>query len=177
MKINNLYIGEQDSVYSIYIDPIEFNIERLINNVIDIHCNSVFFDGLNSKEIVNQHLTMDSFQEMLAVNHTLSEFDMILNQTIHIQNIWWDDLLIISDFESIISFLNSNKDSFASSYDLIMDKMKKPTNMLLTHYEGEITETPMNPTDFLSYMKNSDRYLDKEIKFLYNQGNFPMADL
>jgi hypothetical protein len=177
MKTNNLYIGEQDSVYSIYIDPIEFNIERLFNNVEDIHCNSVFFAGLNSKEIADQNLTMNAFQEMLAVNNTLSEFDMILNQTIHIQNIWWNDLLIISDFQSIISFLNANKDSFASSYDLIMDYMKKATNTLFTYCEGEITETPMNPTDFLSYMKNSDRYLDKEIKFLYNRENFPMADL
>jgi hypothetical protein len=174
MKINNLYIGEQDSVYSIYIDPIEFNIERLCNNVKNIHCISVFFDGLNSKEIADQNLTMNAFQEMLAVNNTLSEFDMILNQTIHIQNIWWNDLLIISDFQSIISFLKANKESFASSYDLIMDKMKKATNTMFTYCEGEITETPMNPTDFLLYMKNSDRYLDKEIKFLYNRGKSQM---
>jgi hypothetical protein len=177
MKINNLYIGEQDSVFSIYIDPIDFNIERLFNNVIDIQCNSVFFYGLNSKEIANQNLTMNAFQDLLAINHTISEFDMILNHTIHIQNIWWNDLLIISDFESVNSFLNVNKANFASSYDLIMDKMKKATNTLLTQYEGEITETPMNPADFLSYMKNSDRYLDKEIKFLHNLENFPMDEL
>jgi hypothetical protein len=177
MKINDLYIGEQDSVYSIYIDPIEFNIERLFSNVKDIHCNSVFFDGLNSNEIAGQNLTVNAFKERLTVNHRVSEFDMILNHTIHIQNIWWNDLLIISDFESIISFLNANKESFASSYDLIMDSMKKATNKLLTHDEGDITETPMNPTDFLSYMKNSDRYLNKEIKFLYNLEKFSMADL
>ncbi len=177
MPITNLYFGALNSTYFLYIDPIEFNIERLFNNVKDIQCNSVFFDGLNSKEIVNQNLTMNAFQEMLEVPHTLSEFDMILDHTIHIQNIWWDDLLIISDFESIHSFLNANKESFASSFNLIMDNLNKATNTLLTYCEGEITETPMNPTDFLSYMKNSDRYLDKEIKFLYNQENFPMADL
>lgn len=177
MPITNLYFGELNSTYYLYIDPIELNIERLFNNVINIHCNSVFFDGLNSKEIVDQNLTMNALQEMLEVSHKLSEFDMILDHTIHIQNIWWDDLLIISDLESIHSFLNANKESFASSYDMIKEKMKKVTNTLITHCEGEITETPMNPKDFFSYMKNSDRYLDKEIKFLYNQENFPMADV
>lgn len=177
MPITNLYIGKLNSTIYLYLDPIEFNIDKLFNNVQNIHCNSVIFDGLNCKEIVNQNLKIKEFNEILEENNSLYEFDMILNHNIHVQNIWWNDLLIIAEIDSFQTFLNSNKESFSLSYDMIMNNMKKANNKLVISYDDKTTKISMNPTDFISYMKNSDRYLHKEFKFLHNPGNFSMADL
>ena len=80
--------------------------------------------------------------------------------------IWWDDLLIISDFETILIFIKELKAKLNTEHQKLLDYMLSKPETFLSIDKHKITETSVAAIDFISFIKDSDWYLEKENKFV-----------
>jgi|688.fasta_scaffold1179191_1 hypothetical protein len=164
--MNEIYFGKTGDRYYLYLDPINFKIDDLIVNTCKIHCNEIIFDGIKSEIINNKSYSQYDFIELLNRNNSISEFDLFIDENIHVQNIWWNDLLLISNLEIINLFIHSLKPKLCLYQNKIIKKTPLLTNKLLSISNNIISKTSMKPNEFISYIKNSERYLQKELKII-----------
>jgi hypothetical protein len=96
--MENNYFGKLDNSFILYIDPIHFDILNFSKNFSTVYCNKINY--ANSEDnIHNSQLDLHTFIEKIK-GKTISEFDLIFDDEIQIQNIWWDNLLVISNLDN-----------------------------------------------------------------------------
>ena len=101
----DFYFGKLDSHYLLYLDPVEITIFELISKSDVIHCNELVFDGLDNNSIKNQEFTVPVFSDLIFNSEPIVEFDLLIDNIIRVQNIWWNDILLLTNIETIVSFI------------------------------------------------------------------------
>ena len=167
--MNELYFGKIDERYFFYLDPIAFNINEFVVKSKNIYCNELIFDSIKCEIINKKSYSKNDFIELLNRNNIISEFDLIIDENIHIQNIWWNDLLLISNMEIINLFIHYLKPKMTLFQLNLLENIFSNPNKLFLFSKDIIYETPMNPNEFITYIKNSERYLQKEFKIINSQ--------
>jgi hypothetical protein len=112
---------------------------------------------------------MISFTEKIK-DKTITEFNIVFENNINIQNIWWDDILIISDFDKMVTILNDIRNTFSNDNIKHLEIALNSPNNYFTFDNNRISKENINPNDFLNFIKNSDHYQDKERKFFSTLG-------
>jgi hypothetical protein len=164
--MTDFYFGKLDSHYLLYLDPVEITIFELISNYNVINCNDLVFDGLDNNSIKNQRFTFSEFYDLMLNSKPIVEFDLLIDDKIQVQNIWWNDILLISNLETILSFIELiNKNKTPKSISILNSLIQNP-NIYFKISDNQISKTFIEPSDFIAFIKNSDRYLEKELKMI-----------
>ncbi len=161
--MQNNYFGKFDHSFILYIDPIHFDVINFSKQFSRVYCNEIIFS--NSEDIL-QNTTYDvpKFIEKLQ-NKIISEFDLIFDDEVHIQNIWWDDLLVVANLEYLTLFLDLLKQTISVDELFKLDIcIESPNNYF--SFDSIISKQEVSPNSFQDFIKDSDHYLDKEQKFI-----------
>lgn len=158
--MKNIYFGKFDDSFILYFDPINIDISKIARDIKSVYCNEIIFDNYEDKTLNNKKLDLNSFIEEIK-DTIIIEFDLILDKNTHIQNIWWDDILIISKLDLMAEILN-NITNFISIENLkhLEISLQSP-NDYITFENDTADRQKINPIEFLDFIKNSDRYEDK----------------
>jgi hypothetical protein len=161
--MQNYYFGKLDNSFILYIDPIHFDIINFSKKISTVYCNEINFVNCQD-EIQNAQLDLHTFIEKLK-NKTISEFDLIFDDKIHIQNIWWDDLLVISNTDNLDIILAEIKKTISEDEISKLDNCIQFPNHYFS-YNKLISKQEVLPQSFLDFIKDSVHYQDKEQKFI-----------
>lgn len=164
--MRNLYFGKSNNRFLLYLDPLTIDFLELIKRSNYVVCNELLFDGDKEISVSNSILTATSFISLLKNNKPLTEFNLIIDNKLHIENIWWDDILIISDFETIIAFIYDLRAKSNSEYQKLLDLMLSKPGTYLSIVNNKIKKKSIAAIDFISFIKDSNRYIEKEKKFV-----------
>ena len=164
--MRNLYFGKSNTSFILYLDPLSIDFIELTKKSNYVVCHELLFDGYEDISVSNTIITSDSFISLIQNKKPITEFNLIIDNKTHIQNIWWDDLLIISDFETILIFIKELKAKLNTEHQKLLDNMLSKPETYLSIDKHKITETSVAAIDFISFIKDSDRYLEKENKFV-----------
>ncbi len=159
----NNYFGKIDNSFILYIDPINLDIINFSRSFTFVHCNEIIFDRFEDNCQNNTRFSVNSFVEKIKMK-TITEFDLIFDNNIHIQNVWWNDLLIKSELSNLEKVLNEIKKSIPNDEISKLDTCIQSPNYYY-HLSNKITKQKVSPNSFTNFIKNSDRYQDKERKF------------
>ena len=158
--MKNIYFGKFDDSFILYFDPINIDISKIARDIKSVYCNEIIFDNYEDKTLNNKKLDLNSFIEEIK-DKIIIEFDLILDKNTHIQNIWWDDILIISKLDLMAEILN-NITNFISIENLkYLEISLQSPNDYITFENDTADIQKINPSEFLDFIKNSDRYEDK----------------
>lgn len=158
--MKNIYFGKFDDSFILYFDPINIDISKIARDIKSVYCNEIIFDNYEDKTLNNKKLDLNSFIEEIK-DKIIIEFDLILDKNTHIQNIWWDDILIISKLDLMAEILN-NITNFISIENLkYLEISLQSPNDYITFENDTADRQKINPSEFLDFIKNSDRYEDK----------------
>ena len=161
--MQNNYFGKFDNSFILYIDPIHFDVINFSKKFSTVYCNEINFVNCQD-EIQNAQLDLHTFIEKLK-NKTISEFDLIFDDDIHIQNIWWDDLLIISTSDNLALVLEITKQTLTSEALPKLDICINSPNYYFS-FNKMISKQKVSPISFQDFIKDSVHYQDKEQKFI-----------
>lgn len=161
--MQNNYFGKFEHSFILYIDPIHFDVINFSKHFSSVCCNEIVFTN-SEDNLQNTPFDIHTFIEKLK-NQTLSEFDLIFDNEVHIQNIWWDDILIISNLDKMDLILNEIRNTISNDNFKYLEISLRSLNNYFTCDNNRISKENINPNDFLNFIKNSDRYQDKELKF------------
>ena len=164
--MRNLYFGKSNNRFFLYLDPLSIDFLELIKRSNYVVCNELIFDGDKEISVINSILTATSFISLLKNNKPLTEFNLIIDNKLHIENIWWDDILIISDFETIIAFIYDLRAKSNTECQKLLDLILSKPGTYLSIVNNKIKEKSIAAIDFISFIKDSDRYIEKEKKFV-----------
>ena len=164
--MQNYYFGKLDNSFILYLDPCSIDLFDFRENFSTVYCNEIIFDDFDDSSLNNKKFSRISFTEKIK-DKTITEFNVVFDNNIHIQNIWWDDILIISNLDKIDVILNDIRNTFSSNNIKYFEIALNSTNNYITLDNNRISKENINPNDFLNFIKNSDRYQDKERKFFY----------
>ena len=167
--MQNYYFGKLDNSFILYLDPCSIDLFDFSENFFTVYCNEIIFDGFDDSSLNNKKISMISFTEKIK-DKTITEFNIVFENNIHIQNIWWDDILIISDFDKMVTILNDIRNTFSNDNIKYLEIALNSPNNYFTFDNNRISKENINPNDFLNFIKNSDRYQDKERKFFSTLG-------
>lgn len=161
--MQNNYFGKFDHSFILYIDPIHFDVINFSKRFSKVYCNKIIFS--NSEDIL-QNTTFDvpTFIEKLQ-NKTISEFDLIFDDEVHIQNIWWDDLLVITNLDNLSLVLDLLKQTISVDELFKLDICIESPNYYFS-FDSIISKQEVTPNSFQDFIKDSDHYLYKEQKFI-----------
>ena len=162
--MQNYYFGKLDNSYIFYLDHYSIDLFNFSKNFSTVYCNEIIFDDFDDSSLNNKKISMISFTEKIK-DKTVTEFNIVFENNIHIQNIWWDDILIISDFDKMVTILNNIRNTFSNDNIKYLEIALNSPNNYFTLDNNRISKENINPNDFLNFIKNSDRYQDKERKF------------
>lgn len=161
--MQNNYFGKFDHSFILYIDPVHFDVVNFSKQFSSVYCNEIIFS--NSDDILqNARFNVNAFKEKLQ-NKTISEFDLIFDEEIHIQNIWWDDLLVIANLDNLSLVLGQLKQTLSVGELSKLDICIESPNYFFS-FNNKISKQGVSPISFQDFIKNSDHYLDKEQKFI-----------
>jgi hypothetical protein len=166
--MRNLYFGKFNNQFFLYLDPLSIDFLQLIKRSNYVVCNELLFDGDKEISVSNSILTATSFISLLKNNKPLTEFNLIIDNKLHLENIWWDDVLIISNFETIIAFIYDLRAQKNTECQKLLDLMLSKPETYLSIDNNKIKEKSIPAIDFISFIKDSDRYIEKEKKFVNN---------
>lgn len=161
--MQNYYFGKLDNSFIFYIDPIHFDIINFSKHFSSVYCNEINFVNCQD-EIQNAQLDLHTFIEKLK-NKTISEFDLIFDDEIHIQNIWWDDLLLISNLDNLALVLDIIKQTIPADAVSKLDICINSPNYYFS-FNKIISKQEVSPISFQDFIKDSVHYQDKEQKFI-----------
>lgn len=164
--MTDLYFGKVDTRYLLYLDPIEINLQELIKNSNSIYCNELIFDGLEENLIKNQIFTLPAFSDLVFNNPPIVELDVLIDGITQVQNVWWNDILMISDLDTIKSFIETNKKIIAPKSFFLFDTLTQNPNIYFTISDNHNSKTYIEPSEFIAFIKNSERYSDKASKLI-----------
>jgi len=167
--MQNYYFGKLDNSFILYLDPCSIDLFDFRENFSTVYCNEIIFDDFDDSSLNNKKFSMISFTEKIK-DKTITEFNVVFDNNIHIQNIWWDDILIISNLDKIDVILNDIRNTFSSNNIKYFEIALNSPNNYITLDNNRISKENINPNDFLNFIKNSDRYQDKERKFFSTLG-------
>lgn len=161
--MQNNYFGKFDHSFILYIDPIHFDVINFSNQFSRVYCNEIIFK--NSEDIL-QNTTFDvpKFIEKIQ-NNTISEFDLIFDDELHIQNIWWDDLLVVANLDYLTLVLDLLKQTISVDELIKLDICIESPNYYFS-FDSIISKQEVSPNSFQDFIKDSDHYQDKEQKFI-----------
>lgn len=161
--MQNNYFGKFDHSFILYIDPIHFDVINFSKQFSRVYCNEIIFT--NSEDIL-QNTTFDvpKFIEKIQ-NNTISEFDLIFDDEVHIQNIWWDDLLVVANLDYLTLVLDLLKQTISVDELIKLDICIESPNYYFS-FDSKISKQEVTPNSFQDFIKDSDHYLDKEQKFI-----------
>lgn len=161
--MQNNYFGKFDHSFILYIEPIHFDVINFSKKFSSVYCNEIIFS--NSEDIFqNATFNVNIFKEKLQ-NKTISEFDLIFDEEIYIQNIWWDDLLVIANLDNLNLVLDLLKQTISVDELFKLDIcIESPNNYF--SFDSIISKQEVSPNSFQDFIKDSDHYLDKEQKFI-----------
>lgn len=161
--MQNNYFGKFDHSFILYIDPIHFDVINLSKQFSIVYCNKIIFS--NSEDIL-QNTTFDvpTFIEKIQ-NKTISEFDLIFDDEVHIQNIWWDDLLVITNLDNLSLVLDLLKQTISVDELFKLDICIESPNYYFS-FDSIICKQEVTPNSFQNFIIDSDHYLYKEQKFI-----------
>lgn len=161
--MQNNYFGKFDNSFILYIDHIHFDIINFSKHFSSVYCNEINFANCQD-EIKNAQLDLHTFIEKLK-NKTISEFDLIFDDEIHIQNIWWDDLLLISNLDNLALVLDIIKQTIPADAVSKLDICINSPNYYFS-FNKLISKQEVSPISFQDFIKDSVHYQDKEQKFI-----------
>lgn len=164
--MQNYYFGKLDNSFILYLDPCSIDLFDFSENFSTVYCNEIIFDDFDDFSLNNIQFSMISFIEKIK-DKTITEFDVVFDDKIHIQNVWWDDILIICDLDKMDVILNEIRNTMSNDNIKYLEISLQSTNNYITCNNNRISKGNINPNDFLNFIKNSDRYQDKERKFFY----------
>ncbi|MFZ4106340.1 hypothetical protein [Flavobacterium sp.] len=164
--MHNLYFGKSNNRFLLYLDPINIDLLELTKKSNYVVCNELQFDGDEEISVRNSILTSASLINLLQKNKSLTEFNLIIDNKLHIENIWWDDVLIISNFESMIYFIYELRAKLNAKNQKLLDLMLSKPGTYFTVNQNNIIETSIEAITFISFIKDSERYIEKEYKFI-----------
>ncbi len=161
--MQNNYFGKFDHSFILYIDPIHFDVINFSKQFSRVYCNEIIFS--NSEDIL-QNTTFDvpKFIEKIQ-NNTISEFDLIFDDEVHIQNIWWDDLLVVANLDYLTLVLDLLKQTISVDELFKLDICIESPNYYFS-FDSIITKQEVSPNSFQDFIKDSYHYQDKEQKFI-----------
>jgi hypothetical protein len=162
--MQNYYFGKLDNSFIFYLDTCNIDILNFSKKFSSINCAEIHFDNRGDKSLIDIKFSMLSFIEKLK-NKTISEFDLIFDDEIHIQNIWWDDLLVISNLDNLDIVLAEIKKTISEDELSKLDNCINFPNYYFS-YTKLISKQGVSPHSFLDFIKDSVHYQDKEQKFI-----------
>lgn len=161
--MQNNYFGKFDHSFILYIDPIHFDVINFSKKFSSVYCNEIIFS--NSEDIFqNATFNVNTFKEKLQ-NKTISEFNLTFDEEIHIQNIWWDDLLVVANLDYLTLVLDLLKQTISVDELFKLDICIESPNYYFS-FNNIISKQEVTPNLFKDFIKDSDHYLDKEQKFI-----------
>lgn len=161
--MQNNYFGKFDNSFILYIDYINFDVINFSKHFSSVFCNEINFANCDDV-IQNAKLDLHTFIEKLK-NKTISEFDLIFDDKIHIQNIWWDDLLVISPLDNLDIVLTEIKQTIPADAVSKLDICINSPNYYFS-FNKIISKQEVSPILFQDFIKDSVHYQDKEQKFI-----------
>jgi hypothetical protein len=161
--MQNYYIGKLDNSFILYLDPFNIDLFHFSKFFSSVYCNEINFDNCADYALINTKFPITSFNEKIK-NKTITEFDIVFDDKIHIQNVWWDDLLVISNTDNLDIVLAEIKKTISE------DELSKLNNCIqfpnyYFSYTKLISKQEVSPHSFLDFIKDSVHYQDKEQKF------------
>ena len=162
--MQNIYFGKFDNSFILYLDPINIDILDFSKKFSSIYCAEIHFDNCADNSLINEEIPIISFIEKIK-NKTITEFDMVFDNKIHIQNVWWDDLLVISNLDKLDIVLAEIKRIIPLDELSILDNcIQFPNNYFILN--KLISKQEVVANSFHDFIKNSVHYQDKEKKFI-----------
>lgn len=162
----NFYFGKINENESLlYLDPFDTDFHKLLHHYKTIYVKEIYFDFQNNCK--DREFMGIEFIEYIAQRKKIEEFEVTLNKTLKITNIWWDDILIQGPEKEIIRFLEviPENERFKSMSEI--KELMHIKNEYITSHKNLITKKHIRTDVFLSFIKNPDRYPDKELKVIY----------
>jgi hypothetical protein len=143
--MQNNYFGKFDHSFILYIDPIHFDVINFSKKFSSVYCNEIIFS--NSEDIFqNSTFNLNTFKEKLQ-NKTISEFDLIFDDEVHIQNIWWDDLLVIANLDNLNLVLDLLKQTISVDELFKLDICIESPNYFFS-LDNIISKQEVSPNSF-----------------------------
>ncbi len=162
--MQNFYFGKFDNSFIVYIDPFNIDLFNFSKHFSSVYCNEIIFDNCADYALINTKFPITSFNEKIK-NKTITEFDIVFDDKIHIQNVWWDDLLVISNTNNLDIILAEIKKTISEDELSKLDNCLNFTNYYFS-YTKLTSKEEVSPHSFLDFIKDSVRYQDKEQKFI-----------
>ena len=159
----NNYFGKFEHSFILYIDPVQFDIINFSKHFTCVSCNEIIFSN-SEDNLQNASFDVHIFSETLK-NKTITEFDLIFDDGLHVQNIWWDDLLVISPLNKLDIVLNLLKPSIPLEEQSKLDICIESPNYYFS-FNNKISKQEVSPISFQDFIKDVSHYLDKEQKFI-----------
>ena len=161
--MQNYYFGKLDNSFILYIDPFNIDLFNFSKNFSTVYCNEINFDNCADNSLINTKFPITSFIEKIK-NKTITEFDVVFDDKIHIQNVWWDDLLVTSNLDNLDIVLAEIKKTILEDELSILDNCIHFPNYYFS-YTKLTSKQEVTPHSFLDFIKDSVHYQDKEQKF------------
>lgn len=147
MKLS--YLGVSSERFIIYLSPLEINLFELIEYFKVVKCIELYFDGKEGKSITNETIRVDDLKSLLINNNQVVEFNLNLDETYSIKNIWWNDLFIEGPIFNLQEIIN---------YMYRLNLLKKNQIKQLLKNPNKFESRNLCPKNFNSYIQDSDRY-------------------
>lgn len=161
--MQNFYFGKLDNSFILYIDPFNIDLFNFSKHFTSVYCNEIIFDNCADNALINTKFPITSFIEKIK-NKTITEFDIVFDDKIHIQNVWWNDLLVISNLDNFDIVLAEIKKTISGDELSKLDNCIHFPNYYFT-YTKLTSKEEVSPHSFLDFIKDSVHYQDKEQKF------------
>jgi hypothetical protein len=161
--MQNYYFGKLDNSFILYLDPFCIDILNFSKKFSSVHCTEIYFDNCVDNSLINTKFPMISFIEKIK-DKTITEFDVVFDDKIHIQNVWWDDLLVILNLDNLDIVLSEIKKTISEDELSKLDNCINFPNHYFS-YTKLISKQEVFPHSFLDFIKDSVHYQDREQKF------------
>ncbi len=166
------YLTEKEDKYLLYLD--EFHFSELFK--------SIGFDNIQKIRVIYQHLEVDKgitdeiiyagigevpdMFDILRMTYSRDLFEkIIINENIEISFLWWDDVFILADWETIIKCIEGQKTLATKSQHEILDRLTDSQNTYFKlKNETLIVSQQMDFESLMVLLHNS--YTEKEEELL-----------
>jgi hypothetical protein len=161
--MQNYYFGKLDNSFILYLDPYSIDLFNFSKKFSIVSCNEIIFDDFDDFSLNNIQFSIISFIEKIK-DKTITEFDVVFDDNIHIQNVWWDDLLVILNLDNLDIVLSEIKKTISEDELSKLDNCINFPNHYFS-YTKLISKQEVFPHSFLDFIKDSVHYQDREQKF------------
>ena len=169
------YLGKyEDGRYLLYLDDADINlfeiigyknINRIVFEVLDLKSSSDYY------ELVAYNGEGELTDIFGLIRHHGLYFDQIkkisINDKIELEIIWWDDQMIVADFDLIMSCIQAKKNNATPIETKVLDLIICNPNTYFQTQDGEIiVEKKIETDNFYSFIVGTEHYEMKEQNLL-----------